>query len=82
MARRARLGLTVDDRTVHLSQIALYCRRFGHDWQLKATTKRRFNELLDLGQQEDNRYCGNGCGSTWRQLWDLSTGEVLENERT
>ncbi len=87
MARRSstskrRLGLKVDERARNLSEEALFCRRFGHDWKLQAMTKRRFNELIALGQQEDNRYCANGCESTWRQLWDLRTGEVLENERT
>lgn len=80
--RRVRLGLTVDDRTNHMSETALFCRRYGHKWTLKAMTKRRFNELLALGQQEDVRYCEHGCESTWRQLWDLSTGQILENDRT
>lgn len=79
--RKVRIGLQVDDRTSHLSDTALHCRRYGHDWKTKAMPKRRYNELLALGQQEDNRYCGNGCGSTWRELWDLSTGQVLETER-
>lgn len=84
MARKARtkLRLVIDDRTEHLSDEALYCRRWGHKWETKAMSLNRFNELLRLGHQEDNRYCGNGCGSTWRQLWDVSTGQVLENERS
>src|ERR1700755_3416567 len=79
--RKIRLGLRVDDRTEHMSDEALYCRRYGHKWALKAITRKRFLELLALGHSEDNRYCEHGCGSSWRQLWDVHTGEVLENER-
>ncbi len=79
--RRISLGLAVDDRTAHMTETALFCRRYGHKWALKATTKRRFNELVARGQQEDHRYCENHCGASWRQLWDLGTGQVLENER-
>lgn len=83
MARRkVRLGLNVDDRTSHLSGEALFCRRYGHKWEVKAMATRRFKELLSNGLQEDNRYCGNGCGSTWRQVWRLDDGQIVENERT
>ncbi len=82
MPRRRRLGLDIDERTRYLTDEALHCRRFGHAWKLRAVTKRRFQELIAAKQQEDDRYCANGCGSTWRQLWDLRTGEVLENVRS
>ena len=77
---RVRLGLTVDDRTEHLSETALACRRFGHDWKLKSTPRRRFLELIKAGHQEDVWYCA--CQSTKRVLWDVSNGEILETERT
>lgn len=76
-----RLGLTIDDRTEDLSDAALYCRTHGHLWMLKGIGRKRFQELIADGHAEYNRYCDNGCGSTWRQLWDVYTGEVLENER-
>lgn len=76
-----RLGLTVDDRTEHLTDEALHCRTFGHKWALKAISRKRFQELITNGHAEYNRYCENGCGSSWRQLWDVHTGEVLENDR-
>lgn len=81
-ARRLRLGLKVDERTEFLSDEALFCRRYGHKWTLKAMSRKRFAELIALGQTEDLRYCDNGCGSTWRQLWDVSNGQILENECT
>lgn len=76
-----RLGLNVDDRTNHMTDEALHCRTFGHKWTIKATGRKRFTELIADGHAEYNRYCENGCGSTWRQLWDVRTGEVLENDR-
>lgn len=79
--KAVRLGLQVDDRTGSMSDEALYCRRYGHKWTVKAISRRRFQELIQAGHNEDNRYCENGCGSTWRQLWDVRSGEVLENER-
>ncbi len=84
MARRktARLGLQVDDRTAHMSAQALFCRRNGHKWTLKGTSLRRFRELVSMGLQEDNRYCENGCGATWRQMWRLDDGSIVENERS
>lgn len=76
-----RLGLNIDDRTDQLSDEALYCRTFGHLWVQRGIGRKRFQELIVKGHAEYNRYCNNGCGSTWRQLWDVYTGEVLENER-
>lgn len=76
-----RLGLNIDDRTDGLSDEALYCRTFGHLWVQKGIGRKRFQELIAQGHAEYHRYCDNGCGSTWRQLWDVHTGEVLENDR-
>lgn len=73
--------VTVDARTEHLSDEALICRRYGHRWTLKAMSRRRFQELIKKGQMEDDRYCDNGCGGTWRQLWNVRNGQVIENER-
>lgn len=81
MSRTKPLRLVVDDRTGNLTDQALICRTFGHKWGLSGIPRSRFLSLLAKGQGEYNRYCENGCGSTWRQLWDVRTGEVLENER-
>lgn len=82
MARRKiRLGLAVDDRTQHMSDEALVCRRLGHKWALKGLPRKRFLELLDKGLTEDRRYCEHGCGSTWTQVWDVRTGKIVEMER-
>lgn len=77
-----RLGLDVDDRTQHMTDEALHCRTFGHKWAMKAISRKRFQQLIAQGHAEYHRYCENGCGSTWRQLWDVRTGEVLENDRS
>lgn len=79
MARR--LNLTVDDRTDAMSDEALVCRSFGHRWTLRAISRSRFQELISQGLTEYMRYCENGCGSTWRQVWDVRTGDVVENDR-
>lgn len=79
--RKNRLSLAVDSRTDHLTDEALLCRTHGHRWTIKAISRARFQELIKNGHSEFNRYCEHGCGSTWRQLWDVRTGEVLENER-
>lgn len=75
------LKLAVDERTGEMSDQALMCRSLGHSWQLRAMSRTRFSELIKLGLTENFRYCANGCGSTWRQVWDVSTGEVVEQER-
>jgi hypothetical protein len=77
-----RLNLSVDDRTDKLTDEALFCRTLGHKWAVQAITRKRFQELIALGHSEFRRYCEHGCGSTWRQLWDVRTGEVLENDRS
>lgn len=79
--KKLSLKLPVDQRTSDMSDEALYCRRWGHRWEIKAISRKRFLELLALGQQESQRYCSNGCGSTWTELWDVYTGDVLETRR-
>ncbi len=86
MANRRRrvlpFDLEVDDRTSQMSEEALNCRRRGsHKWEEKGMTRRRYNELLAQGLWEDSYVCGNGCKATWRQIWSLRTGEVIEAER-
>lgn len=82
MARRNnRLNLSVDSRCDALSDEALFCRTHGHKWAVKALSRARFADLIRNGHSEFSRYCEHGCGSTWRQLWDVRTGQVLENER-
>lgn len=80
MATR-KFRLQVDDRTDHLTDEALFCRTHGHKWGMKAISRARFQQLIKNGHSEFQRYCEHGCGSTWRQLWDVRTGEVLENDR-
>lgn len=80
MASR-RLHLPVDDRTTNMTDQALLCRSLGHKWTLRALSRKRFNELIELGLTEYFRYCEHGCGSTWRVVWDVKTGDVVENER-
>lgn len=65
--RRFKIGLQIDDRTSDMSTQALYCRRHGHKWNEKAMSRKRYLELIQLGQNEEVKYCENGCGATWRQ---------------
>lgn len=75
---RVKIGLTVDDRTSEMSTTAIRCRRYGHRWDLKATPRKRYLELLRRGIAEENRYCSNGCGGTWQEVFDINSGSVLE----
>lgn len=85
MPRKARrvlsFDLGVDERTSQMSEEALYCRKRGHKWGEKGITRKRYTELLAQGLWEDSYYCENGCGGTWRLVWSLRTGEVLEKDR-
>lgn len=74
-------NLDIDDRTNEMSEEALFCRSRGHKWGDRGITRKRYAELLADAMMEDNRYCENGCGSTWRQVWSLRTGEILVNDR-
>ena len=80
-ATKLKFSLDVDDRTSEMSEEALFCRSRGHKWGDRGITRRRYAELLADGLMEDNRYCENGCGGTWRQVWSLRNGEILVNER-
>lgn len=82
MATRRKLRVQYDDRANNLSDEALTCRSLGHKWEIKAQSGRRFHELYAQGLVEYERFCGHGCGSTWRQVWDLRRKEMVENERS
>lgn len=71
----------IDDRTSEMSDVALRCRKRGHKWEEKSLSRKRFNELAELGQQEENLYCERMCGSTWYQLWDIENETLLEEKR-
>lgn len=82
-ARRKKLNLNldVDHRTNHMSQQALLCRATGHVWVQRASSRAHTIKLLQLGLREFDRYCQNGCGSTWRQVWSLRERCIVENDR-
>jgi hypothetical protein len=80
-SRRNKYSITIDDRTDELSDRALYCRTFGHKWELKAQSRKRFNQMWAEGLVEYSRYCEHGCGSTWRQVWDVRSKQIVENDR-
>ena len=71
----------MDERTDEMSEAALLCRAVGHTWMMRGMTRRRYRELIAEGLWEFDRYCENGCGSTWRVLFRARDGEILENER-
>lgn len=81
MARRLKIAINVDDRTNALTDEALICRTFGHKWERRSASRRRTLELLETGLVEYNRYCGNGCGGTWRQVWSIDQRAMVENDR-
>ncbi len=80
MARR-KVDVLVDDRTESMTEQALMCRSTGHSWQLRAQTRKRHHTMAAQGLMEFDRYCGNGCGSTWRQVWHVRERIMVENER-
>lgn len=78
----AEIERNVDERTDDLSDAALSCRRRGfHLWVEKAQSLRRFNNLAAQGLLEEDKYCNEGCGATWRQVWDVRNDELVEVER-
>lgn len=81
MAKRFKVDLNYDDRTNNMTDEALICRTFGHKWERRAASRRRTVELLEQGLVEYFRFCEHGCGSTWRQVWDLKRKEIVENDR-
>lgn len=76
-----KIRLDVDERTGAMSETALYCRSMGHRWMLRAASRSHTMKLLRDGVREFDRYCDNGCGATWRQVWDLRQRTIIENER-
>lgn len=80
MARR-RINVLVDDRTSTMTEQALICRSTGHSWQLRAQTRKQHHTLTAQGLMEFDRFCGNGCGSTWRQVWNVRERIMVENDR-
>lgn len=79
---RRKITIDVDARTESMSDEALLCRTLGHKWELKALSRKRILELLDEGQREFQRYCGNGCGCTWREVWSIREKVRVISERT
>lgn len=82
MARRIKVALPVDDRTGNMTDEALVCRTWGHKWERRAASRKRTVELLQNGLVEYYRYCGHGCGSTWRQVWSIEQRAIVENDRS
>jgi hypothetical protein len=80
-SKKPLLTLVVDERTDDLSDEALYCRSWGHRWELRPLSGARFQELLSKGLTESFRYCDNGCGSEWIELYDVETFEVRQTIR-
>lgn len=81
MARRIRLGLVTDERTAQISDEALVCRSTGHRWIVKPQSEQRLRVTLVNGIIELDRFCDNGCGSSWLDVLDARTFEVLETRR-
>lgn len=65
-----------------MSDEALLCRTLGHRWERKSASRKHTLELLNDGLVEYARFCANGCGCTWRQVWSINERAVVENERT
>jgi hypothetical protein len=82
MARRFKINLDINSDTDNMSDTALLCRTFGHRWVRQASSRSRTLELLAVGCAEYSRYCENGCGSTWRQVWSFRERMMVENSRT
>lgn len=80
--RKSKLALEIDDRTGSMSDEALLCRTFGHRWERRSSSRTQALKLIKDGLVEYFRFCGHGCGSTWRQLWDIRRKEIIENQRT
>lgn len=80
--RKTKFAVELDDRTGALSDEALVCRTLGHLWERRSSSRTQAMNLIKQGLVEYFRFCGNGCGSTWRQVWDIRRKEIIENERT
>lgn len=82
MARRFKINLDINSNTDSMTDTALLCRTFGHKWTRQAQSRSRTLELLQVGCTEYSRFCENGCGSTWRQVWSFRERMMVENVRT
>src|SRR3954469_6297449 len=80
-AKKFNLGLDIDERTNSMSDRALYCRTWGHAWKNRAISRTQVLANLRQGMMEYNRYCDNGCGSTWRQVWSIHERMIVVNDR-
>lgn len=79
--RRLPYDINPDERTDTMTAQALMCRAAGHVWVLQAMSRKRYRDLINEGCMEWNRHCDNGCGATWRQLFNIRNGQIIENER-
>lgn len=80
--RGTRVAIQVDERTDTMPTVALYCRRFGHQWSEMPQGAARRGELLAIGQTEERMICirdvrGEVCGWTRGEIIELGTGEVI-----
>lgn len=75
-------AVELDDRTSAMSDEALLCRTFGHKWERRSSGRAHALELIKSGLVEYYRYCDHGCGSTWRQVWDIRRKEIVETQRS
>ncbi len=75
MARRRR-AVPVDERTVDMSDEAVYCRRWGHSPTPVPPGAKRRAELEALGQYEERARC-LVCGYTRGEIIDSETGDVV-----
>lgn len=78
---KRKIAIDVDPRTGTLTENALLCRALGHKWERKSSSRMQTIKLLNEGLYEVDRYCGNGCGCTWRQVWSIKERIVVETER-
>lgn len=79
--RRFKIDLDIDSRTSAMTDEALVCRTFGHKWERRSASRKKTLELLRQGMVEYFRYCENGCGSTWIQVWNYRNRELVLNQR-
>ncbi len=81
MPRRTKLALTTDERTESISDESLTCRENGHDWKVKPYSEATLRMWLRNGVIEKDRWCGNGCGSTWTEHIETKNFTVILTKR-
>lgn len=81
-ARRLKLRISADERTDPISDESLLCRSNGHRWVSRPWSEARLRETLKKGVIENERWCENGCGSTWSEVLDANTFETLSAKRS